>query len=154
MISGNSLAATFAVPVMMSMLAAVIILDIPDEIDDPEEWIKWAAKNYAAQMGALLPIFKDLVAQVMSGFTPKNVLQSAIEDNADLIKLIASDSENAPTPLRVVKVAAEATASIVPIPLSGTVIRTIDYTDSYLQGNEGDTWNPYKAVTVGKKRNN
>ena len=158
MISGKALMATFAVPLTMSMIAAAIILDWPDddEVNGPAAWATWAAKTYTVQMSAMIPILKDLVTAILEGYTPKNVMLGAIEDIADVVKLINTalfDDEKEVRPLRITQKAAEATAAVAPIPLSGTGIRVIEYTDSYLQGDEGEVWNPYKALVVGKERN-
>lgn len=47
----------------------------------------------------------------------------------------------------------EVGTSVVPVPGSGNITRVLDYVESFEQGNEGETINPYAAIVEGPDRN-
>jgi hypothetical protein len=132
-------------PIIIANLTQLAIGDWPD---DDEEWHEWATKNYLKFLIATLPLIRE-AGSVYEGFTPTSPITTLVTAPFRLESEIDSYLEGRQTMMKLMSDVGKTVTSVVPAPASGNIWRIIEYTDSFMQGEEGDWYNPYLAVTEG-----
>ena len=151
-LTGQGLNAVFTMPMIVALISSALVYDFPDS-DDPEDWAKWAASRYAAFIAGTIPIIRDIVSFATSGFAPKTVLAGAQEGPYRIIQETDAFFEGRQSGLKYTSDVIKVGSTFVPIFGAGQVTRMMDYTDSYLQGNEGRTFNVPQMLVEGPNRN-
>ena len=132
-------------PIIVANLAQVLIMDMPDEDEEVDEYL---LKNTFKFMLATLPLIRD-IASTWEGFTPTSPVGAVSASPVRIAREIESYAEGRQTGLKMTADIGRAVGSVVPLPGSGNFWRLLDYIDSYLQGDEGDTFNLYQALAEG-----
>jgi hypothetical protein len=109
-------------------------------------------KQYGKFLSGTAPLLRD-VASSFEGFSPSTVWSAGGETPARVFREISSFIEGDESGLKFTSDMLKVTATVVPLPGAGNVTRVMDYTDSYMQGNEGDTFNMYQALVEGADKN-
>jgi hypothetical protein len=137
-------------PIIVANLTQMIIFDTPDE---DEEWYEYMFDNTWQFLVGTMPVVRDL-ASLMKGFEPTTPLSAIVSSPVRIVREFESFSNDNQSGLKLVADVGRATGQIVKMPGSGNLWRSLDYIDSYLQGDEGDYFNPYQALTEGSDKNN
>jgi hypothetical protein len=132
-------------PIIVANLTQIVIGDWPDEDEEVEDYV---LKNSLKFMVATIPVLRD-AASFHEGFTPTTPMSALPAAMVRIPREVESFMEGRQSGLKLVADVGRATGTVVPLPGSGNFWRLFDYIDSYMQGEEGDTFNPYLALTEG-----
>lgn len=135
-------------PMISGVLAALLIMDFPE---DEEDIIPWAMKTYGSFMIGTVPVAREIVS-TYKGFTPKAPIGSGIEGLILLPQTLIKFAQGEATGTKTASNTLKGLSTVLPMPGAGQVARFLDYSDSYMEGNEGQTFNPYQALVKGKTR--
>jgi hypothetical protein len=136
-------------PIIAANLAQVLIMDIPD---DDEEVGEWAAKNTFKFMLGTVPLVRD-IASAWEGFAPTMPISAVAVAPVRIKTEIESYMKGNQTGIKLAADIGRAAGSVIPMPGSGNLWRFLDYTDSFLEGNEGKNFNLYQALAEGRDKN-
>ena len=129
-------------------MAAALIMEFPDG-DEPEDWFLWGLfKGVEFNLGTM-PLIRELVS-FNKNFKPVAPIHSAASAGVRLTQEIDAMIEGRQSLFKAGIDIGKIGASVVITPGSGQALRVLDYTESYMQGGEGDTYNPYEALVKGK----
>lgn len=142
----------FTMPIIVGVLSAAMIADGPGDDPDAEDWALWVGKQYLAFLAGTVPLLRD-VASSFKGFAPSTVWSAGGESPSKAINEVISYVEGNESGLKFTSDMLKIAATLLPIPGAGNFTRVMDYTDSYLQGDEGDIFNPYQALVEGADKN-
>ena len=158
--SKDALYTLVTTPLLSGVIAAALIMDLPDEESKDENWAKWALIQYAKFMGGTVIFLRDAVSFQISGFTPKSTIAGLFDSGKQAAKAIEDtfdpESEGERTGYKNASDVIKAMSSGVKIPASGNVTRVLDYMDSSAKGNEeseSKVLRPYQALVEGKNKN-
>ena len=143
--------AVLTTPLIVAPLAAILVMDYPDD-DSDEGWAEYVAKRYVAFMAGTLPLIRDMVGFAVSGYAPKTVLAGGQEGPWRAAEEARAFFEGRQSALKTASDITKAVTTIVPVPASGQVTRVADYLDSYWMGKEGD-FNAYQMLVEGPDKN-
>jgi hypothetical protein len=135
-------------PIIVANLTQMIIGDWPDDDEELEEYV---LKNSLKFMVATLPVLRD-AASFYEGFTPTTPISAIPASVFRIGQEIKSTARGNQTALKGMADIGRATGTLLPMPGSGNLWRLMDYTASFIEGNEGDIFNPYLAITEGADR--
>ena len=136
-------------PIIVANLTQAIILDMPD---DEETWLEWGIDNTTLFMLATVPVVRDF-ASLAQGFTPTTPLGGMMAGVWRVPGEFVSWLEGNQSATKMTSDLGKATGLAVPMPGFGNLWRSLDYIDSYNQGNEGDYFNPMQMLVEGSDRN-
>jgi len=136
-------------PIIAANLAQVLIMDIPDEDEEVEEW---AAKNTLKFMLGTVPLIRD-IASAWEGFAPTMPISAVAVAPVRMKTEIESYMKGNQSGIKLAADIGRAAGSVIPMPGSGNIWRFLDYTDSFLEGNEGKNFNIYQALAEGRDKN-
>ena len=139
-------------PTIVGVLSAAMIMDGPGDDPEAEDWALWILKQYGSFLSGTVPIIRD-VASSFKGFAPSTVWSAGGETIPRTVSEITSFVEGNQTGLKFSSDMLKLVSTVVPVPGAGNVTRFMDYTDSYLRGKEGDTFNTYQALVEGANKN-
>lgn len=146
-------------PLIVSVLSAAVIMDLPDDESDDEEWLAWMAKQYAKFMGGTVIFVRDIMSFGLGGFTPKTTFAGLIESGGVFAgNVIPSlfDPDTERTGAENLSDSIKFAASLFKLPASGNVTRVLDYVESSEKGNEeteSEFIRPYQAIVEGSNKN-
>jgi hypothetical protein len=141
-----------AVPLFAGIMSAALRVDFPDE-DKEENWLTWGAKQWGMFLAAMIPGLRDVAAANVAQRPVSTVYETAIKTPLRIYREVDAYSTDRQTGLKTSADLLTITATIVPLPGSGNIVRYMDYVDSYNRGNEGDIHNPYQALVEGSNKN-
>ncbi len=136
-------------PIIVANISQALILDTPDE---EEEWYEWAAQNTFDFLIGTLPGFRDIAAQV-KGYSPTAPLYNLFSAPVKLGQTVGTFMEGDTSKVKLVEDVGRTLSSIRALPGSGNIWRSLDYIDSYMQGNEEGDFNPYQMLVEGADKN-
>lgn len=151
----EGLSAVITLPIVVATMSSLLVMDYPDD-DSDEAWWEWVATRYGIFIAGTLPVVRDAVSFMHSGFTPKTVLAGAQEGPGRLYGEGKAFFAGRQSGLKTVSDTAKVVTTVVPVPGSGEITRIMDFIDSYNQGNEGRDLTPlkaYQALVEGPDRN-
>jgi len=148
-LSGAFLMDGLIMPIIAANLAQVLIMDIPD---DEEEVPGWLAENSFKFMLGTVPLVRD-IASAWEGFTPSMPISAVATAPVRIKTEIESYAKGNQSGLKLAADIGRTVGSVMPLPGSGNLWRFLDYTDSYLEGNEGKDFNIYQALAEGRDKN-
>lgn len=148
-LSGAFLMDGLLMPIIVANFAQVLIMDIPD---DDEEYLEWATENTFKFMLGTMPLIRD-VASAWEGFAPTMPISAVATAPVRLKQELESYAKGNQSGLKLTADVGRTLGSVMPLPGSGNLWRLLDYTDSYLDGKEGKTYNIYQAVAEGRDKN-
>jgi hypothetical protein len=132
-------------PIIVANLTQLVIGDWPDDDEEIEDYI---AKNSLGFMVATMPVLRDL-GSLLGGFTPSTPISAIPAAAVRIQSEIASYGKGNQTGLKTIADLGRAVSSVTKLPGSGNVWRLLEYWGSFNEGNEGDVFNPYLALTEG-----
>lgn len=144
-LSGAFLMDGIIMPIIVANLTQLVIGDWPDEDEEVEEYI---LKNSLKFLIATIPVMRDM-ASVYEGFSPSTPLSAVVVAPFRIKSEIESFAAGRQTGLKLAADVGRAVGSVTKLPGSGNIFRFMEYSDSYMQGKEGDIFNPYLAFTEG-----
>jgi hypothetical protein len=136
-------------PIIAANLAQLLIMDIPE---DEEEVPGWMAENTFKFMLGTMPLIRD-VASAWEGFAPTMPISAVATAPVRLKQEIESYAKGNQSGIKLAADIGRTVGSVMPLPGSGNLWRFLDYTDSYLEGNEGKDFNIYQALAEGRDKN-
>jgi hypothetical protein len=139
-------------PIIVGVLSAAMIMDGPGDDPEPEDWALWVAKQHGLFLSGTVPVLRDMVGS-FRGFAPSTVWSSGGSSLYTMITEISSYIDGNQSGMKFTSDMIKVVATVVPLPGIGNVTRALDYTDSYIQGNEGDNYNIYQALAEGANKN-
>jgi hypothetical protein len=144
-LSGAFLMDAIFMPIIVANLTQIIIGDWPDDDEEVEDYV---LKNSLKFMIATLPVLRD-VASFHEGFTPTAPMSAIPAALVRIPRELESYGEGRQSGLKLAADVGRTVGTVMPMPGSGNVWRLFDYIDSYMQGKEGKTFNPYLGLTEG-----
>jgi len=135
-------------PFIVAAMSSAVVGDLPGDEEAVEEW---ALKRWAMFMGATIPLVRDVTGS-FSGFDPTTVFSAGAAAGAKTYGEMEAYLEGRQSGVKTTVDISKQLTNIFPLPSSGQIIRSSDYIDSYLQGNEGD-FNAWLMLTEGKDKN-
>ncbi len=144
-LSGAFLLDAVVMPIIVANLTQMVIGDWPDE---DEEWEDYVLKNSLKFMVATLPVVRE-AATFQEGFTPTTPISAIPAAAVRIPKEIESYLEGRQGGLKLAADIGRTVGTVMPLPGSGNLWRLFEYTESYMQGEEGKIFNPYLALTEG-----
>jgi hypothetical protein len=136
-------------PIIAANLAQVLIMDVPE---DDEEYVEWAAENTFKFLLGTVPLVRD-ISSAWEGFAPTMPISAVAVAPVRIKTEIESYMKGNQSGIKLAADIGRAAGSIIPMPGSGNLWRFLDYTDSYLEGNEGKNFNIYQALAEGRDKN-
>ena len=135
-------------PLIVSTLTQLLIGDTPDKEESIPAYL-W--KNTYGFLLGTVPVINQLTTYI-NGYTPTvpisqlpaSIIRAGLE-----VKSYAAGTQ---TGLKTTVDVGRAITGVAKAPGSGQIWRSLDYIDSYMQGKEGDTFNPIQMLTEGKDR--
>lgn len=128
-------------PLIVAVVSSLLVGEKPAE---DEDWLLWALKKYGLFLAGTLPFVREFASAADTGMVRASPTGQAA---GDLFRLAGKQEDL--TTSDALKIA----GTLVPFPGLGSVTRALDYAESYEQGREGSTFNPYQALTEGPERN-
>jgi len=149
----NFLSAAFlmdalVMPIIVANLTQIVIGDWPDDDEEIEDYF---LKNSLKFMVATLPLVREL-ATFHEGFTPQTPISAIPAAAVRIPGEVESWMKGNQGSFKLAADVGRTVGTVMPLPGSGNVWRLFDYMDSYLQGNEGKTFNLYLALTEGRDK--
>ncbi len=138
----------FILPFIVANISQLLILDTPD--DDEGVW-EYLFGNTAKFLLSTVPVIREMQTYIM-GYIPSQPVSTVVGAPVRIVNELKSGEEGRQTLLKTVTDIGRAITSVVKAPGSGQLWRLLDYTDSYLEGNEGDVYNPYQALVEGRNK--
>ena len=135
------------IPFIVANLTQLLIMDTPDDDEELEEYL---LKNTISFGLGTLPLVRDL-SSLSAGFTPTSPITAIPKALYNVPKEINSYLGGDQTGLKALSDTGKALTGVIKVPGSGQLWRAIDYTNSYLEGDEGD-FNIYQMLTEGKDK--
>jgi hypothetical protein len=132
-------------PFIVANITQALILDTPD---DDEELGGYLFKNTWMFLAGTVPIMREL-GSLIEGFTPSAPINTLPASLVRIPREITAYFEDRQTGLKTLSDVGKAITGVAKVPGSGELWRTIDYIDSYIEGEEGDTFNIYQMLTEG-----
>ena len=159
--NAKAIEALFITPAITMMISEAIVMNIPgapwgDEEDgEYEGFLLWFVKNMARFNSAAIPLMGGMVSEI-DGFSPKTLIQEAQALPGTTIDAIIKAKDGEMSKAEGFEQFVKIIGTVVPLPTSGNAIRIADFTESFNQGEEGDTINVidmYQAVVEGRDKN-
>jgi hypothetical protein len=134
-------------PIIVANITQALILDTPD---DDETLMQYLRKNTLMFLAGTIPILRQM-GSFIEGFTPVTPVDTIPSSAVRAAREVDAYMDGRQTGLKMTTDIGKAITSVVPVPGSGTIWRSMDYMDSYMQG-ETEGFNPYQMVTEGRDR--
>lgn len=159
--TAKAVEAMFITPLLIMMASEAIVMNIPDLWDEDEEGpdydgaAVWMASNMARFLSGTIPMMGTAVSAI-HGYSQSNLLQDLFELPADTIDAIKKTAKGDMGAAEGLEALIKIVGTVKPLYGSGNVVRGLDFTQSYVEGEEGDTITPskiYQAVAEGRDRN-
>lgn len=149
----GTIKALFMTPVISATMAALLVMDYPDD-DSDEAWYEWMTKRYVSFMGGTIPFIRDIVGS-FSGYSPKTLLGGGQETAFRLYGEFDSFLSGKQSGVKTVSDVTKAVTTLVPVAGIGNVTRVMDFIDSNSQGKESGNAvkKTYQAIVEGKDKN-
>ena len=138
------------IPMISALMSSAIRMDGPDE---EEAWWLWALKQYGLFLTAMVPLLRDVASANIDQRPLRNVWEGAAQTPLRVVNEINAYGEDRQTGIKTTADLLSTFATLIPLPGSGNIVRTLDYMDSYNRGLEGRTFNPYQALVEGSNKN-
>jgi hypothetical protein len=135
-------------PFIVANIVQLLIMDTPD---DDETWAGYAFNNTWRFVFGTIPVLRE-VASYSLGFTPSAPINTLPASLVRIPNEIMAYSDGRQSGLKMTSDIGKAITGVVKTPGSGQIWRLLDYVDSYIEGNEGDTINPYQAFVEGANK--
>jgi hypothetical protein len=132
-------------PFIAANMVELLILNTPD---DDETMAEYLFNNTWKFLAATVPVMREL-GSLIEGFTPTAPINTLPQSLVRVPQEINALAEGRQTGLKTASDIGKAVTGVVKTPGSGQLWRILDYVDSYIEGNEGDTFNPYQMLTEG-----
>lgn len=156
LVTPQSMTAVFSVPLMISVLSATLVQDGPEK-DEGIGW--WLASKYGDFMFGLAFLARDIWRGI-KGFDQQSQYEAVVGLVPEAGRAVEQMTSGEVGPAGVASTGLRAVGAVVPIGGSGTLIRVLDYVESYEQGNEdriesaGDAAREvHQALVEGADRN-